>query len=475
MLVGKALAGGHGLIYQGVVDAPPAAKFPPGYPALLAVLWLTLRNIGTVTLVATVLNVTLLAAGAGLFAKALRDSAGLSTRMSVAAAGLGFACTDLVRTALVPLSESLFVFLMMAAFATWAAAIQDEGRKARGILAALLVAVVATRSAGLALVLAFALGLFMRRGVVSALSVTTPALATVAAWSWWSGAKVEQIPQGTRDLLGPYGSWLADQTLAAPGTFFAGLPSHALGVMERVALLFLPGFTGWPLLLAALPAAVIACIGLGRAFRAFPPLAWLLPAYVGMLMLWPYLDRRLLVPIHPVVMAMVALGASSLLEHLKDVKTRAVLVGTAALWVCSYSVVTAARIGSDWPVAPYRLRAERLATAVEALNRTIQPDEVVGAPEFWAALHLHGGWTVAPSVRFDPRSVDPEAPMWGTPDEQIALWRDNAIDVLLLEQAGRLHGAALDQLEAECPGSAFVLAQMPSTMVVRLDRTAPCS
>ena len=64
--------------------------------------------------------------------------------------------------------------------------------------------------------------------------------------------------------------------------------------------------------------------------------------------------------------------------------------------------------------------------------------------------------------------------MWGTADEQIALWRAAGIDHLLLEQAGRLHGAALDQIEADCPGAVVVLARMESAMVVRLDWAEGC-
>ena len=46
MLVGKALAQGHGLVYDGVAGSPPAAKFPPAYPARLALLWATRGRIG---------------------------------------------------------------------------------------------------------------------------------------------------------------------------------------------------------------------------------------------------------------------------------------------------------------------------------------------------------------------------------------------------------------------------------------------
>jgi hypothetical protein len=475
MLVGKAIAGGHGLTYDGVVGSPPAVKFPPLYPALLGLLWFALGRIGAVTLAASMLNLAFVAVAAALFAKALSDTTGLSKRVCAVVAGLGFVSSDVLRTALVPLSESLFMLLTASALALWSSAAKEEGARARLWLGAILVAAVATRSAGLALVLGFAMAFLTRQRFARAVIVTGPALAFTAAWTWWSGARSADIPEGTRDLLGPYGIWLVDQTTSAPSAFLAALPTHALGVFERIATIAAPGLNGWWLLAAAVPGAVLAVVGLGRAARRFPPLAWLAPAYVCMLLLWPYLDRRLVSPLHPVTLALVAMGAATVFEARRERWLRIPLIALAVAWVSTYSVVTAARIANDWPVGAYRLRAERLAAAVEALSRTAPADAVVGAPEYWAALHLHGGWTVAPSVRFDPRSVDPEAPTWGTADEQISLWRSAGIDHLLLEQAGMLHGAALDQLEEECPGTVFVLARSPPLLVVRIDWDTPCA
>ncbi len=179
-------------------------------------------------------------------------------------------------------------------------------------------------------------------------------------------------------------------------------------------------------------------------------------------------------PLHPFLIGVLALGAAALLERHRGRRMRTAWIVLCVAWVGLYSVVTATRIATDWPVGAYRIRAEHLAAAIESLERTAPEGAIVGAPEFWAALHLHGGWTVAPSVRFDPRSVDPQAPMWGTPEEQLSLWRTTGIDHLLLEQNGALHGATLDRLEDACPGTVFLLAQAPPLILVRLDRAGGC-
>src|SRR5690606_24757374 len=69
MLVGRALAEGHGFTYQGVVGAPPAVKFPPVYPLFLAGLWTLFGEIGPVTLAATLANLGFLAAAAVFLAR----------------------------------------------------------------------------------------------------------------------------------------------------------------------------------------------------------------------------------------------------------------------------------------------------------------------------------------------------------------------------------------------------------------------
>lgn len=468
MLVGKALAQGQGLTYAGVVDQPPAAKFPPLYPLVLGAIWAAFDSIGPVTIVATFLNFALLAAAGALFAGALVSSGVLALGPALAVGALAYASTDVLRTALLTLSESLFVFLLAAALALWRG-VEEERRKSLVALALVLLLLVATRTAGLAVVMAFGMALAVRRKPLEAALAVVPAVAFAGAWGWWSRHAAERIEPGARDLLGPYGSWLAEQTLSAPQAFFSGLPAHALGLVERATAMTFPGVVGvWIWILAAVIAPLVV-MGLVRLVRTFPPLGWFGIVYPAVLLVWPFLDRRLLVPWHATLITALVLGGMTVSQRARPLRLDRAVLGLAALWVLGYASVTAGRIAEGWTTQAYRVRSDRLAASVEALSRTAPEDAVVGAPEFWAALHLHGGWTVAPSVRFDPRSVDPERPMWGTPEEQLTSWRSLGIDHLLLEQNGALHGAALDRLEADCPGSVSVLARMSTAMVVRID------
>lgn len=471
VMVGKALAEGRGMTYQGVVGAPPAVKFPPVYPSMLAGLWVVLGSIGSVTLAATLANLLFLALAAIFVARALRMGAGAPLWTALLAGGLAVTSGDVLRISSAALSEALFLALAAGAFVLWPGANSGErtGRY-RVALAALLLILMGTRTAGLAFVVGFGLAMAVgRAGPRAAALVVGPALVTWVGWSAWAGRRAATIPVDMQDLLGPYGGWMSEQFFSDPTGFVGRFPAHAAGVFERMAILLLPRVDGLPLWLAAVPLLAVATYGWLDARRRMPPLAWSTLAYLGLLLVWPYLDRRLVVPLHVFVVALLALGTGAVLRvprARRAVLAVAVLMGS---WAVFYGVVNAHRIAAEWPTAAYRIRADRLAIAVETMSRTVPPDAIVGAPEFWAALHLHGGWTVAPSVLFDPASTDIEAPSWGSPEEQERLWRSVGIDHLLLEQGGMLHGATLDRLEERCPGMVRVLARAPPMLMVRLE------
>lgn len=475
LVIGEALAGGDGLRYSGVPGAPPAVKFPPLYPGVLALLWLAFGSLRAVTLAAVFLNLALLAAAGVLLSVALHRSSALPGRTAVLAGGLAFVSADVWRPAIVPLSEPLFIALLAACLATWSAVSRPGDRKGLALLAGLLTLAVLTRTAGIAAVVGFAVALVPRRGAGAALAATAPPTVVALGWARWAEVRAADIPEGMRDVLGPYGGWLADQVLGASGSFLAALPEHAVAVLARVFALLLPGLTGTWLLAASVPLTAVMLFGMLRLGRALPPLPWVALAYAVMLLCWPFADRRLVAPLHPLLAVAVAAGFLAAWEASgRRLARRAVGVGAFA-WVALLTTVTAGRSADGWAVAGYQLRAGRLAAAVEALERTAPPGAVVGAPEFWAGLHLHGGWATVPSARFTPRSEDEAEPVWGTPREQLDTWWRAGVDHVLLEQGGQIHGDALNLLEERCPGSVTILARMRPQILVRLSWDAACA
>ncbi len=481
MVVGEALAEGSGLTYGGVPGAPPAVKFPPGYSVLLAALWLVLPGPGAVTLAATVLNLCFLATAGALLAWGLHRFAALEPKVAAAVAGMAFVATDIWRLALVPLSEPLFILLLIASLIAAGRVLADGPPWwVGGLLAVLLVTALLVRSAGLAAVLGVCAALAFRGRYRDVLIAALPSAGAYAAWSAWSSRGAERLSPESSDVLGPYGAWLGGQLLAAPGAFVQRLPSHAAAVLERVVALMVPGASGWLAVAGALVLLPLAVRGSGRLLRDWPAVPWVAAAYLGMLLVWPFADRRLVAPLHPLLMVMVGVGAWSLWPRDGRAgggrsRLRYAWLTGIGVWGAAHLLVSANRAAREWTVAPYRLRAERLAVAVEALGRVAPADAVVGAPEFWAALHLHGGWQTTPSALFRPRSDDDATPVWGSPTDQLQLWWDAGATHLLLEQGGQIHGEALNLLEATCPGSATIPARLPPQMIVALTWGPDCA
>lgn len=520
VLLGRALADGHGLVYDGVVGAPPAVKFPPVYPVVLAALWTFIGGLGGVTLAAGLMNLAFVAGAASLLAWTLHAHAGLSRSWAFVAAVAGFASADLLRFSLIPLSEPLFLLLTVAALGAFGVATvgkppgdgsparsgpdregpdagpaggsrsgstagpKRESRevaasgagagaflsaaRARLLVSALLVLAVLTRTAGVAVVVGVGAAALRRLGARGTVALLAPACVAAGAWGLWAAGASGQVPPELRDILGPYTGWLVRQAAGDPAGFLGRLPGHATAVLGRVSAFLAPGTSGVVTWGVSLPLLGLVLAGVRRSLRTHPALVWTAAAYALLLLAWPYVDRRLVSPLHPLLVSLAVLGGLELRRvvrpHTMAGAARAILV----LWMLFYGSMSALRIGRGWPAAAFQIRAEALAAAVEALDRTVPGDAVVGAPEFWAALALHGRWTVAPSAPFAPAASVQSRPLQGFPEEQIRLWWSVGVDHVLLEQGGRVHGDALNLLEDRCPGGVRILARMPPQMLVRL-------
>ena len=474
VLVGKALAQGDGLSYAGVPGSVPAVKFPPIYPLVLAALWSVLSDIGPVTLSAVFLNLLLLAGAGTLLAFALQRSQALDNKAAIAVAGVAFMAADVWRLGLVPLSESLFIALMAAALACWADASRASDRFGAALLSVILTVALLTRSAGVALVLGFAISLVLSRGVRAAAAIVGPPVAVGFGWNAWASARSATIPEGMRDILGPYGGWLTEQLLDAPVEFLLAMPSHLREITRLIFTLLLPGLSGPVFLTAAILLGGLIAYGLLLLRRRFTPITWVALAYGAMLLVWPFVDRRLVTPLHPLLVVAICVSILELWRTMSQRSARMAFACAAALWVSAHAGVSAWRAYDGWAAAPYRLRSEQLATAVETLRQTAPANAIVGAPEFWAALHLHGGWPAVPSALFIPRSSE-GVPVWGTPDDQIALWWVAGVEYLVLESGGRIHGDALDFVEQRCPGAVGIVARMPPQVLVHIRWSGGCA
>lgn len=490
LLLGRSLAHGDGLRYQGVPGAPGAPKFPPVYPLVSALVWLVAGDPFRAARVLSLLNVVFTALAALAVSVFAERSLRLPRTLALAAAALTALSVDLWRLALVPLSEPLYVLLLLAAL--WAAA-RAERAESGGWSGAVLVGVVLllvhVRTAGIAVALAAVIGLWWRGHRTRAVGVGAAILAGCLPWVVWSSSASRTIPTPLLDILGPYGPWLADQVLGAPRVYGAGLPGAAVGVVRRCAELLVPGAHPWAWWPAAGALGVAVIAGGHDLFRRTPTAALALGLSLALAWLWPFLDRRMAVPLLPLLLLSLACFADVTAARLRSARAGAAagsvgasrparradpwILGALGLWALGLAGVSAAHLAEGVPRAAYEIRAAQLADALAAMRGRVPDSAVVGAPELWPALHLIAGVAAAPSARFRP--VSPERdPVWGTPRQQLELWAAVGMDHLVIEDPGQMHGPTLDLLERSCPGAVRVLDVRPGAVLVRLDWDAAC-
>ena len=357
-----------------------------------------------------------------------------------------------------------------------------------------MLAAIHARTVGVALAAAVLLVLWVE-GRKRTAWVTAGALGVgMLPWIVWSSRASARIPEILRDVLGSYGPWLLEQIAAYPEAYLAGLHARALGLVDRILAILLPAPSTWEpwvddirvaTLLLFVPAFLL---GLDRIWARSRIVVLVLFLYLFVIWLWPFEATRLLVPLVPVLLLVVAAGflwskrpeeeegpyAEKPTEPIPSTLVRG-WRGVGVAWIVLFSAATAWNLGTGRAGAGYRINAGALARTVQAVEEATPPDAVVGAPEFWAALPLHSGRTSAPSARFLPVRSGGEGPSWGTPGEQHRIWALTGIDHLVLEQRGTIHGDALDAVVEACgPGAVEGLASWPEGRLVRLGWDEEC-
>lgn len=310
--LGRALAEGQGYRSIHTPGDPVHAKYPPGLPAVLAVLWWVGGSLPAVALLAHAVNLAVVGAAAGLAWWYGRTALELRP-LPLALLGLGpfFLDASLEYNGLV-LSEPYFVL-------GWAAALVVCARLPRGgageprtrsaaLLGLMLAATTLFRSQGLVLVASVlsvlaAQRIGRRAWSVCAASSLAPPLAWTALHRWWlARGPVSAVP----DELS-YRDWLGAQGARSP-------VEDALGVVASNAAGYLRVFGGYAsgiravgiAAVCAFAALVVAGVWRSRHRHAVLPATVL--ATAGVVLLWPFEQDRLMLSAMP-FMGLLAAGS----------------------------------------------------------------------------------------------------------------------------------------------------------------------
>lgn len=474
LLLGRALAEGQGFVYAGVPGDPPASKFPPGYPLVVAAAWdLAGGAVDTAARLLAVWNSLAVAATGVALARFGLRRLSLPLFWALLPGVAWGLLVDPWRYALLPLSEPLAILFMVLAVdaATGVETGVGEGPQASARMArwalGLFGFAIHLRSAAAPLGLAMAAGILFRGLGRRGIQVASGALLLGLPWFLLSATWSTRIPEVLRDILGSYGGWFGGAVIQDPLGFGTGSLSRAGQLPTFVLAALLPEGVQVARWLGLVPAVLVAA-GLQVLWRGSRTAALLLGGLALQCIAWPFFDSRLLLPLLPWVLLGLCLGVRRVTA---GIPRAAMAAAAIACLIQAASLVQLAGRPGGIGGGEIRSREATTAAAVAAVRDWVPPGRVVGAPELWAILHLRTGHPVAPSARFRPGAVGLERA--GTPEEQFRLWAVAGFDALLAE--GEVHDEALRVMREACgPGAFSVPAAGPGFRLVRLEWDDAC-
>jgi hypothetical protein len=338
LALAKALASGAGYRELCVPGEPWHVQYPPGYPALLALIWLVAPAFPANLLAFKALNIGFALMSTALTARFALEVLGLSRwQAGVAAAGHALGAAVIIANDMT-MSEPMFMGVLLLALLGLEARVAHAGPwTLRQVLtvSALAVAPMAVRGIAFLLPLAVVAWLTVSRRYRAAAGVAAGCVALVAPWALWGRLA---------DPGGGYVSWALHHSNGLdPGRALQMMASQVPGIaFDAVPLAVAP-----PLGLLA-----TACVGLGFVLSTRSQLrVWHLfvACYLGLVAVYPSYGHttRFVLALSPLLMLAFVRGASWPLD------------------------VARTRVSGRWPVrlALTTLSAVLLATGLSGARR----------------------------------------------------------------------------------------------------------
>ncbi len=407
LILAKSLATGQGYRSLNLPGQPLNTHFPPGYPAVLSVLWRAAPAFPGNLIVFRLFNILCVAVATVATA---RFVAGRGVRRAWA---LGIGAVTAVSVPLLVLggmllSEPLFVailLILLAALERFAGPVARDTPPAawRGAMLGISIGLaMLVRTHGIVLVPAMWIVLGARRRWRDAAVVTACAVACLLPWQLFSRHHANALPA---PLLGGYDSYTAwwvrglhewgwamiprtlERTIPEAAGMFAALfspirsvPAHAVTGVALVVLVI---------------AAIVA------SWRRIPVTILFLAGYLAIVAVWPFQPGRFIWGVWPLILVLLALGGRAAfqtdLSWHRGVRT---LVLASFCWaVTGYALYEVRAIRGHWWSSIPRGAVDRIAFAVGWTRANTRPGDVV-ATEDEGPVYLYTGRSSVPVRSF---------------------------------------------------------------------------
>jgi len=422
VVLAKSLASGQGYRWIHVPGSPAATHFPPGYPALLALLWLVYPAFPANVVLFKLANACFAAIAAASCVSFARERFTMSSFGAAAFSVGSILSIPMLTLSVMVMSEPFFVALLIPILIRAERVIDTDDPRRRDIIILGIAAGVATlvRTHGLALIGAIPLTLIVRRRrVANAALLAAMALAVVLPWQLWAGANTAALPAPMHGNYGSYGAWLA-----------AGLRTEGFGLLWRTAArtsvelvamfatLAAPALPALPRIIALVALAMLSIVGARSYMRRAPVSALFLALYAAIVIVWPFTPARFAWGVWPLVLLLPVLGAREIIKWRPSTRTlQLVRAGGLALTVAlamGHALYTVRGYRGQWWASIPRAGAANLRPLVLWAARHTAPTDVL-AVEAESAVYLYTGRQTVPvhtftvQQYFNPRTAEQDA------------------------------------------------------------------
>lgn len=397
VILARSLATGQGYRYLNLPGAPAATHFPPGYPALLALVSLVSPRFPASIVAFKLVNAVLLAAGAIFAARLVRDRIGSQPL----ALGIGVASAVsiplLVLSSMV-MSEPLFLAMVLALLAALERFAEGPGTTRRAMLLGVGIgASMLVRSHGIALVGAVLVVLAARRRWRDAGIITGVALLCIMPWQWWSARHGTDLPAPLLGAYGPYtGWWVRGLAEMGPSMIPRTLERTIPEIASMLEVLFSPGRSAAAHAATLLALGALVVTGVLSFWRRLPITLLFLGGYLGVVLIWPFAPTRFVWCVWPLVLLLPALGLYAAITRATWPRlARAGLVLAFAWLAVGYGAYELRGVRGSWWSSIARANTKALDPLATWILANTTPDQIIATNDEEAVFLYTGRRTVS--------------------------------------------------------------------------------
>jgi len=404
VILARALASGEGYRYLNVPGHPAGTHFPPGYPALLAILSFLVPAFPASVVAYKAMNAVFLAVASVCVARLLRSRVGLGPVWSIGVGAVTAVSVPLLILGNLVLSELCFLAIALVLLLALERLVAEQPPVWRVLALGAAIGVCAlVRTHGIVLVPAAAIALAARRRWRDAGLLAAAAFICLLPWQLWMSRHGGALPSPLLGMYDSYATWWV-RGLRAIGLSMipATIAKTTSETSTMLAVLFSPmrGTIAHAVTLVALAVlAVAACVA---TCRRIPVTLLFLAGYLAIVIVWPFQTARFVWTVWPLLLALVAIGGWTALGMRDWRAPLRIALAAAFVWTAiGYSAYELRGIRGHWWSSIPRANTPRIATAVRWIVANTAPDELV-ATDYEGAVYLYTGRQALPIITLTP-------------------------------------------------------------------------